>query len=530
MSLAILPLFLWDIFLFFLPGFAITILLASRRSLRPTYALISVFVFSSTLGYLAFWVYFVSKFTGKCFSISIGVASLLLLIRFLIKAPHARLLLRRIASPLLHLLAIGACYLSLLFSVANPFFVGQDLMYWRFFTPQRPGDNVIPLIFAAKLYDRQPLYPFCCGDWHSSDRPPLQAGIFLELWPMKASGSPGLNYQLLATGLQCSWVCAVWAFLKALRTPDRRITQALGLLFASAFLMYNSVYTWPKLLAATFVLFAFSILFTALDEHRQLSTPEASLAAACIALALLAHPGSLFSLPAAAILVVVKRPLSLQALSVACVVLLLLGVPWMLYQKYIDPPGNHLPKMHFAGFTGTDSRTTWQTLRDSYGRMSAKQFIAYKWSNVTDLIGPEPIRAFGLQSLKLHHGMQLDPVALEDARIAQREYLWSAIGILNLGWLAAAVIWFQRRRPAIRASSWLLLAGIVNLIFWCVVIFGPSQTSTTRSSYADLLLIMIGLSGFLLALPRWIPLTVMLLEALNILLVWVPFWPVNPDL
>src|SRR6185437_11790146 len=171
----------------------------------------------------------------------------------------------------------------------------------------RPGDNLIPFIFAERIYDRQPLKPFCCGDWLSSDRPPLQAGIFLLQRPLRFFGNTGLQYQLLGAALQCLWLCGAWAFLKSLGAPSHRITQALGFLIFSGFLFYNSVYVWPKLLSATFILFTFSIAIAVITKGRRITLFETMLAATSFSLAIVAHPGSIFSAPALLALLIWKR-------------------------------------------------------------------------------------------------------------------------------------------------------------------------------------------------------------------------------
>ena len=528
MSLGIIPLYLWSFFAFLLPGFALSAWLASKQAVRTTYVVILLFVCGGVLGYLAFWIYFANKLAGKSFSLlAFGLLLLLLLKAQRSGAPVTRLA-RQIAPPLLYAAIAGACYLSFLFLVTDPFTIGQDLMDWRFFHDMQPGDNIIPWLFASKIYARQPLIPFCCGDWLSSDRPPLQTGIILFSWPLKLFGKAGLHYQLLASALQCSWICAVWVLVKTLGASNRRAIQLLALLIPSAFLFYNSIYTWPKLLAASFILFAATILVTAHVERRPLTHAEVILGAVCVGLALMAHPGSLFSLPLFALAVLMKRNLPWRGVVWGVLILLCFAVPWMLYQKYVDPPGNRLLKMHLAGVIPVDSRTTWQAVKDAYGSVTFQQVLSNKWKNITHLLGPEPLAGFGPKALRFDNGVNFNAPALESARLAQRNYVWNAIGILNLGWIAAVFAWFRARKPAIPHSGWLLLAGFLNLILWSFILFGPAQTHTAHSSYADILLIMMALSGFLLALPRWIPISIMLLEALNVALVWLPFWPTSP--
>jgi hypothetical protein len=51
--------------------------------------------------------------------------------------------------------------------------------------------------------------------------------------------------------------------------------------------------------------------------------------------------------------------------------------------------------------------------------------------------------------------------------------------------------------------------------------FGPGATVTTHSSYADILLLSVGLLGWILTLPRYAVAVVFLLQAVNLLVVWV---------
>jgi hypothetical protein len=530
MSLAIIPAYLYSLLFFLLPGFVLVVILGRKQGLRPTYALITILACGAILGYVAFWTYFASKSAGLALSYLVFACSILFLIRELRGggAARARNLLREISLPLAYLAVTGSCYLCLLFAVADPFTTALDLMDWRFFTPLRPGDNIIPWILAAKIYARQSVIPFCCGGWLSSDRPPLQAGIFLLFWPLKAFAGAGTCYQLLATGLQCFWICAVWVLLTTLGTTRRTIVQALSLLIPASFLFYNSLYTWPKLLAATFVIFAASFCVAAMSEHRPLTTAESFLAAACVGLALMAHPGSVFSLPVFGAVVVYKRCLSWRHALLGATVLCCFYVPWSLYQRYVDPPGNRLLKMHLAGVVPIDSRTTWQALEDRYSESTRKQIFSYKWQNVARLIGPGTLNGFGVQAVRWHDGVHLDSSSLEEARVDQRETIFNAIGILNVGWLALLVALARKRMPAIPYSGWLLLIGFSNLLLWCVIIFGPSGTPVESSSYADLLIVMLGLSGFLLMLPRWVPVTVIALEVVNLLVVWLTFRPATP--
>lgn len=508
MALVLQPitlLFLYSssLILFFLPGAAVSFACAARLKLSTEHALVVMVVSTGTFGYLAFWIYLASKVAGQIFSYSLALASLAIVFSF-IRTPRVKILVRELATPAGYVFVTGFCYLSLFYIFSNPFNSGADVANLRFFNGVQPGDNLIPLFFAEKIYAHQPLSPICCGDWLSSDRPPLQAGIFLLQRPLRLLGSVGLQYQILGTVLQCLWICGVWMLLRVLRASAQSIKQALGFLVFSGFLFYNSVYVWPKLLAAAFMLFVAAFFLDARINSRALTGLEIALAALSFSLAILAHPGSVFTLPA---LFTLLLPRIKPYYASAMLILLLFAAPWMAYQKFYDPPGNRLLKMHLAGVVPVDSRSTWQAFRDSYGSHSLGTIARNKWGNLTGLLGPP-------------------------SRIAQREYMFNAIGVVDAAWLV--VPFFLMRKDARRAlprAGLLILIALLNILIWALVMFGPAQTFTTVSSYADILILCIGLLGFLLLLPPFVVATLFALEVLNFF-AWVFFKPLalpRPD-
>jgi hypothetical protein len=251
------------------------------------------------------------------------------------------------------------------------------------------------------------------------------------------------------------------------------------------------------------------------------------LGATCLGLALMAHPGSVFSLPMFVLAIIAKWRPRWQHLAAAVVILAMFAIPWQMYQRYFDPPGNRLVKMHLAGSGAVDSRSTWTTLKDSYGALPWKQILLYKWLNIRCLLGPKPFGGFSLRPFHLSSSPHVDLARLESVRMIQKEYIWSALGFLNLGWLAA-IYALRKRASEAKYAFYILCCAVANLFLWSLIIFGPAQTMTTHSSYADILVIASALSIFLTAGPGWIPFTVMILQALNTSFVWLWFVPESP--
>ncbi len=520
---SVLIIYPFNLLLFLLPGLAIAFVAAWRRETGTVSLVILTVIASSAFGYAAFWAYFASNLLGQIFSFIVIILSGLSVALLLARSARLRSEARKMAVPFLYVLTVGLCYLCLFFVFGNPFASGAALGDVRFFNFFLPGDNIIPLIFADKIFHRESIEPFCCGGWLSSDRPPLQAGIFLLQRPLKLFGDGGLNYQVLGTALQCLSICGVWCLLKTLRTRSHRIRQVLGFLVFSGFFFYNTLYTWPKLLAATFILFVLTILFRILVADRPITTFETFLASMSFSLALMAHPGSIFSLPAFFLILIPKRRyVKLRQYAFGAIVIALFVAPWAAYQKYYDPPGNRLLKMHLAGVQAIDSRSTWKAVRDAYTSITFKTYYRFKRANITNLIGREPLDTFGLGSIHLSDGVQLNRQELEHARLTQQTYIWNAIGIVNAGWPAALwLLLLRKKQRALRYTGFILTACLVNFILWSMVMFAPRQTIVATSSFADILLLFIGLCGFLLVLPRMVVVLLFVLQLFSLFLMWI---------
>ena len=525
--------YLFQLALFLLPGFAVAsqVTARRRRTISPIYSVIVVITVGAMLGYISFWAFFFSKGLGRFFTYAVylSAAGLLIVPRF---SPREalRTTAKMIAQPFLYATLAGLCYMSFYFIYSDPFAPGIGYAADRFFAALLPGDNVITAIFADRIYDRQSVIPFCCGDWLSSDRPPLQSGVVVMERPLALLHNRELTYELLSSALQCFWICGVWCLMTSIGTDRARFRQVIGFLIFSGFLFYNSVYTWPKLLSAAAILFLLSILFERIRAKSAFGYFEIALAALCLGMALMAHPGSTFSLPVFGLLFLRFRHLfSLRQAGLALLIVITIYLPWSLYQKYVDPPGNRLLKMHLGGSHAVDSRTTWEAIRDSYHTHSLSEVIRYKWSNIVFLGGHKFFDSYGLTDFpgfqKDLPARQQSREAREESRTAQRFYMWNAVGLVNLGWVAGLLLLLNRRWRggglALPQAGWLIVVALANMVFWSVVTFGPDETQTAHSSYADILLLSVGLLSFILTLPRIFFLLCLAWQLFNFFAVWV---------
>ncbi len=171
-----------------------------------------------------------------------------------------------------------------------------------------------------------------------------------------------------------------------------------------------------------------------------------------------------------------------------------------------------------------DSRSTWQAIRDNYRANTWQDLLKYKFLNVTFFTGHDPFDSYGLTHIG---GLRIDHQATERSRTSQRFYMWNAVGLVNFGWLAGLFLLWKRRwrSVAIPYAWWLIAAALANLVFWSAITFGPFETQTAHSSYADILLVSVGLIGLILALPRVFFVLLFLWQLFNFFVVWAWLLP-----
>jgi len=403
--------------------------------------------------------------------------------------------------------AVAVLYVGVFFLFASPgdaYAVAEH----RFVPFALPTDNVIPQLLAHRLEQGLPTHGLL-GDWNGSDRPPLQSGLILigqAPWP------PGIDATATSFApsvlAQLFWVPAAVSVLRSFGASPRIALPAA--VFAAAFstMLVNSLFTWPKLLSAALVLCAVAVLCDGMRRPRpQLMHLPVAVAAAT--LAMLAHGAAAFALPLLLVLgiLLLRRyrsswPRALLTAGGAAVVLFL---PWTLFQRFVDPPGDRLLKWQLAGVVPIDGRSFPVALIDAYRALSVDQVIADKLSNVRTFLMPDVLAG-------------LVPTASTAPTRATEEffYLLPALGIalviiavMVARALVAAVAGFAaarsagdrahpraapftRRRPwSTRGAMWPLVLVLPCLLFWCLALFGPDATVNHQGSYVWILLLVI---------------------------------------
>jgi hypothetical protein len=198
-----------------------------------------------------------------------------------------------------------------------------------------PVDNALPHILATRVAEHARPEPFA-GDWQSSDRPPLQAGfdlMFAALLPFSSDSET--RYQALSMVLQATVFGTLFTLCRSTGFSRLRATGLIALAWMSSFFFVNTVFVWPKFLAAAFLAISIVLCF----GRKRMSWPLSAVVGMGAGFGLLSHGGIIFTLPALIIAwLTARRIRALQPIAVATATLLLVTAPWSWYQKFYDPP------------------------------------------------------------------------------------------------------------------------------------------------------------------------------------------------
>lgn len=486
-ALVILILVVVQAVFFLLPGLAAALLCTNVLPLDSLRFAVIALMASAAVGYPIFFIYLFSPSAGRFISLLVLFAAGLCALLKLRKSRQ----LRQLARPFLAcavLLVLVSCFYSGLEHIYRYKAEPGEQAQWRFVGWMLPFDNNLPLMLAARLYEGVPVQPFLVGDWQSSDRPPLQSGIILMQFPLWIAFLPDLYYQCLGTVVQCVWAPAIWLLLTFAAVPPRMKAMVLAACVLSGFFLLHSTFVWPKLLSAWLFLLAMAVS-PLVDNQRRWTRLNVCIASTAIALGLLSHGGIIFSVIASVLLLLFRRRWwpSAKDIGWAALLLLLWMLPWTMYQKFYDPPGDRLLKWHLAGVSHIDPRPFSTVFHEAYLRLMPEIFLDRKVDNFLTLFGP-------VQSYRAL--VSSPPAEAVRALLANNFfYTFHALGLLNIGFIAAVLRW--RTGASGQSSSVenrLLGIALLTLFVWCLLMFERAATIIHSGSLATMVLLFMGLT------------------------------------
>jgi hypothetical protein len=370
------------------------------------------------------------------------------------------------------------------------------------FSPVRwSSDNQIPGLVAHALTTGKHETLAAMLPWTIADRPPLAYGLHasyqtLADWVMRGSDKHLAYSVQTAIGMLLNTLWIVFVALTLQRHRPRGNSPAIvATLVLAPFLLFNSVYTWPKLLSGTFGLAA-AILLLGLGKHdRKLREDDHALvaAAALSALAMLTHGAAAFGIIASLLLAAVVRGFpSIRGGAVAATVALALLIPWSLWQHAVSPPGNALVKQAFAGTFGFGESHLGvvETILRSYGGLTFGDWLRMKVDLALTM-------SFGLRNTCGLNEAGVSYSLIDRLRLSDFYYPLPSLNFFVLGFVAIASQAIKRRNDATANLSRLWAAfGLTTLAL--TVLLAWQCGISHHQSYQAMLALHVGLALALL--------------------------------
>lgn len=364
------------------------------------------------------------------------------------------------------------------------------------FTHELPGDNEIPMVFADAILKGNvpsPLY----GEWLSSDRPPLQTGMYLLSPVVIMFGSHALAYQALAIAVQMFVLVGVWSLARAMQASRNTTVLVMIAVTFTPIAIVNGIFVWPKLLAAGFVALAVAVHFYG---KRQTGLEGLIVGVAC-AMALLAHGSAIFTLVAMFVAALLLWKLgSTQYVIAAGLSVLILYSPWVAYQTLVDPPGDRLVKWHFAGvgINSVDPRPFSTALSEAYSHVTFTDWVLSREQAFQRTFIYVKENYSGTLSAANSVLVNRDGQAAAKLAVVRSQQFFGVIISCGLIGLAFVLIPLGLFEPTLKPLS--LIVGL-NLIFWWAILFDPLGVTVHQGSYFPEVAIIVGFIVFLA--NRW---------------------------
>src|SRR6516164_4022302 len=262
--------------------------------------------------------------------------------------------------PLIAWLALALCLIAFMTGADNA--AGRWAANALFSPLSWSTDNELPIIFAQRFAHRTATTPMTLGGWYFDDRTPLLTTMIVipqtllaePLGSLLGSDFVSLAQSVAAITILALWMAALLWFASKLAV--RHPSLFIAIVAVSPFMFFNTVYTWGKLLGATYLLIAVGLTLEACksDEARL----NLGLVPAALTLSYLSHAGN--AVAGLAFLIVfwsVLRWRDARVLAIGTIAALAIIAPWGYWTHFIQPGGNALLRFQLANDFGFDRRS-----------------------------------------------------------------------------------------------------------------------------------------------------------------------------
>jgi hypothetical protein len=255
------------------------------------------------------------------------------------------------------------------------------------------------------------------------------------------------------------------------------------------FTIFNSFFSRPTQLPVGFLFIIAAYLFTERYKAVRSDWRIGALIGAATAFAMLCHGGSIFALLGIGItLLLLRRVPNYRFILAAVGCAAILYFPWMMYQKYYDPPGDRLLKWHLAGEIHLRPDVTFgQLVTANYRKLGLSGIKEYKSTNVRALFDQEQPWHYPAILLKGLVTGNHDQVAAAVAEVRYAGFLhwfWS-IDLFSLVPLGILLLlpFVRPKKLEFKQGLYLWFCTVITLIVWCLLMFGPSGTWAFQGCY-----------------------------------------------
>lgn len=504
-----------------------------RRMLPKEFLYIGTLAASLTIYYVIFYIYLVSPRVGSIVVKLVLLLSLGALVDLIVgfrKSYKFFVLIRNFfLIPLLFVSTVMFTYSTVFFSCVSrtpaTAHFGELDNRTLCHTSDLPIDNSLDFIFGQSILKNQEKQQV--DTWNMVDRPPLQIAATLPILDQGQSHSQlgkYFCYYVFAIFLELSWVAAFWGALQTLKIAKKFQILAFVVLCSIGFFYINSVFVWPKMLAASLV---FTGIFILLNGNKQSKHRYLPFSALLISLGILSHSGVLFTVIPFVVYYLFRtirhKKIKLKYFAAAFAIGLLMLAPWYLYKDSVVKY-DRLSKWFFAGVqSSTDTRGTAQTIIAQYKKTSLDEWVHSKEANVKTLFTGDYATAPGC-SISLH-GL-IDKCVFGEWRDITFFSTFFAFEALNLGWLAVGYRLIKKRLDSLDKE--LLLLIFSSLAFWVLIMFTGGSTIVHAGSYATMMLIALLFIKNLSEFPNYVIGSIAIIQVVVFYLAWItPYFRLN---
>lgn len=354
---------------------------------------------------------------------------------------------------------------------------------YRFWPATWSSDNELPWMFAEAVRHGGNLRNLYGGGWLPTDRPPLMAGAYLlltDVFSWMQAGNDGAYllgqaYNAAAITLNALWVPAVWWLLTTLGQGMKDSERLAILVFVGClpFVLFNTVYGWPKAFGAAFALVAFGLAWQA----REPTNTRRWIIVSFFVLgsfSMLAHASTaLFLAPLGIVFLWWTLRNHARSVLLGFGIALALLVSWSLYKYTVLPSSAPVTKYALTGDYGFGHPewSLWEMLSERYGELTLWSWIKIKGTMLVQSFLPlnQPIAQIELNS---DYGAgAIDKLRAWDFMLLSKGNVALPIFVVLAGWAVLARV---RRNGSNGISSmmpFIVLIGI-GLVSWLLLVAG----------------------------------------------------------